>query len=97
MGGKTADRFRCGRKVSDGADPGNDASDLEEAILSAYENADQPALIRLYRRAADRAEAEQNIDQAAFFLTYAWIYALEQGDDDAVTFWRRLADWGRVS
>ena len=83
--------------MSANSHPGESASDLEDAILSAYAAEDQVELIRLYRRAADIAEAENDIDQAAFFLTYAWIYALELGHEDATKLCQRLADWGRVT
>ena len=46
--------------------------------------------------AADKAEASDDIDAAAFFLTHAWIFALERGDQRAEAFRVRLASWGRV-
>ena len=50
----------------------------------------------LYALVADKAEASDDIDSAAFFLTHAWIFALERGDERAEALRARLANWGRV-
>ncbi|MYF88107.1 MAG: hypothetical protein F4186_01160 [Boseongicola sp. SB0676_bin_33] len=69
---------------------------LDREVLAAHESGDGNALIRLHAMAADKAEASDDIDAAAFFLTHAWIFALERGDQRAEAFRVRLASWGRV-
>ena len=69
---------------------------LERKLLAAHETGDGEALIGLYATAADRAETSDDIDTAAFFLTHAWIFALERGDQRAEALRARLACWGRV-
>ena len=69
---------------------------LERDLLAAHETGDGNALIGLYAVAADKAEASDDIDSAAFFLTHAWIFALERGDERAEALRARLASWGRV-
>ena len=69
---------------------------LERELLAAHESGDGSALIGLYAAAADKAEASDDIDSAAFFLTHAWIFALERDDKRAGALRARLASWGRV-
>ena len=69
---------------------------LERELLAAHESGDSDALVGLYAVAADKAEASDDIDSAAFFLTHAWIFALELGDERAEAIRARLASWGRV-
>ncbi|MXX90833.1 MAG: hypothetical protein F4213_06305 [Boseongicola sp. SB0677_bin_26] len=69
---------------------------LERELLAAHESGEGNALIGLYAAAADKAEASDDIDSAAFFLTHAWIFALERGDERAEALRARLASWGRV-
>jgi hypothetical protein len=64
----------------------------EGAILAAHAQADAGTLCDLYARAADRMAP----DEAAFFLTQAWIFALEAGDARAGTLEARLVAMGRV-
>ena len=73
------------------------AEDLHSALLVAHEEGDQHALIRLYTKAANLAEAEGDTDRAAFFLTHAWIFALEKGHAECASLRQRLQDWGRVN
>lgn len=66
-------------------------SALEAALLAAHEAGDQAALVTLYARAADSAGS----DAAAFFLTHAYVYALEAGDARAGALRARLVAMGR--
>ena len=74
----------------------NEPAVLERELLAAHESGDGEALIGLYAVAADRAAASDDVDSAAFFLTHAWIFALERGDERAKALRARLANWGRV-
>jgi len=69
-------------------------SDLQARLLAAHDIGDKTALVALYREAADNAESE---DQAGFFLTHAYVFALEQGHADAADLRRRLVAMGRES
>ncbi len=69
---------------------------LNSALLKAHDSDDIPALIGLYARATDAAEAAGDVDRAAFFATHAWIFALEAGDARAVGLRARLLNWGKV-
>lgn len=67
-------------------------SDLQSRLLRAHEAGDTCALIALYTEAADAAP---DIDAACFFLTHAYVFALEAGDPRAQTLRQRLIDAGR--
>ena len=68
-------------------------SDLNDAILDAHARDDGRALVALYTQAAD---GTNDIDTTCFFLTYAYIYALELGIADEVSLYARLDAHGRV-
>lgn len=67
-------------------------TDLNAQLLAAHEAGDAPALIRLYQIAADQAP---DLDAACFYLTHAYVFALEHGHADAETIRRRLTAAGR--
>lgn len=69
-------------------------SDLDARLLAAHARDDKPELIRLYRVAADHAS---DVDAEAFYLTYAYIFALELGHPDAPVLHARLKALGRES
>jgi hypothetical protein len=69
---------------------------IETRLLAAYEAGDHEAVAHAYAEAAEAAEAAGDIDRAAFFLTHAWIFALEAGDSIALDHRDKLALWGRV-
>ena len=56
---------------------------LESDLLKAHDQGDGAALVALYARAAQMAKADQDIDRAGFYLTHAWIFALECGHPKA--------------
>ncbi len=67
--------------------------ELDQELVAAHESGDIDALIRLYEVAADRSE---DPERAAFFLTHAWIFALEAGDPRATEYHERLVETGRA-
>ena len=69
---------------------------LDSALLEAHAAGDAGALAALYRRAADLAEARGERDAGCFFLTQAWVFALDAGDAAADALHARLARHGRV-
>lgn len=71
------------------------APGLQSRLLTAHEVGDSVTLSRLYTEAADLAEAEGDRDRAAFFLTHAWVFALDAGSGTADVLQNRLRSWGR--
>ena len=53
--------------------------DLHAALLSAHGRGDRAALVGLYAQAAGAADGAAR----TFFLTQAWVFALEAGDSRA--------------
>ncbi len=73
----------------------NPTGDLNERLLLAHAEADCDRLVSLYREAADRAEAAGDLDRGCYFLTHAWIFALETARPEAATLKARLVAHGR--
>ena len=67
---------------------------LDQALLAAHEHHDLAELVRLYTVAADQAEARQDIAAANFYLTHAFVFALEAGAAEAATLNQRLVARG---
>lgn len=69
-------------------------SNLETRLLAAHVVGDKPALVTLYEEAATTAETDQ---AQGFFLTQAYVYALETDHPKAVKLRQRLKSTGRES
>ncbi|SEK47043.1 hypothetical protein SAMN05443999_101488 [Roseovarius azorensis] len=67
-------------------------NDLDTAMIRAHEMGDRAALIALYAQAAGGA---QDLDAACFYLTHAYVFALEAGALEAKTLHARLVAHGR--
>ena len=67
-------------------------ADLDTRMLAAHEGPDPAALIALYTEAADSAN---DLDASCFFLTHAYVFALEAGAPEAARLHTRLASHGR--
>ena len=65
---------------------------LDAQMIAAHKAADQTALIRLYTQAADQAA---DLTAACFFLTHAYVFALEAGAPEAPALHARLKAHGR--
>lgn len=68
-------------------------TDLNTALIGAHAARNHRALVTLYTKAADQAG---DIDTARFFLTHAYIFALELGHPETAALHARLARHGRV-
>ncbi len=68
-------------------------ADLDTRLLAAHGAGDGAALVRLYTEAAD---STADPDAAAFYLTHAWIWALDTGAPEADRLRARLASADRV-
>lgn len=66
--------------------------DLDARMLRAHAEDDRAALIRLYALAADGAN---DLDAACFYLTHAYVFALEAGAPEAPALHARLVAHGR--
>ena len=69
---------------------------LSQALLDAHASKDHAKLISMYTSAADIAEEQNDIDAACFYLTHAFVFALESGAAEASILNKRLADKGRA-
>ncbi len=67
-------------------------TDLDAQLLAAHEAEDTAALIWLYQQAANQATS---VDAACFYLTHAYVFALEANHPDAETIRARLVTEGR--
>ena len=68
---------------------------LEADMLKAHDAGDLSALVQLYTKAANLAETKGAIDRACFFLTHAYVFALEARDPMADELKARLVAHGR--
>lgn len=87
MGGPAHDERSGGDRVNE--------PDLERKLLAAHAAGDLAALVDGYAAAADLAEAAGDVNRACFFLTHAWVFALEAGDARADRLRARLVAHGR--
>jgi hypothetical protein len=81
-----------GGALADAALAGRDAgrAALDAALLSAHAREDRAALIGLYGEAAETSAGAA----AAFYLTHAYVFALEAGDSRATVLKGRLVEIG---
>lgn len=68
-------------------------NDLNARLIAAHEAGNKAGLVALYTEAADQTDHH---DTACFFLTQAYIFALDAGDPAAAALHHRLAQAGRV-
>jgi len=72
-----------------------DRAGLDAALIAAHEAGDGVRLVGLYTQAADEAEMAGDKDAACFFLTQAYVFALETGASAAGSLHQRLKAHGR--
>lgn len=65
---------------------------LDQRLLDAHQDEDRAALVALYEKAADCAEA---VEARSFYLTHAYVFALEVGHSHATALHARLKRLGR--
>jgi hypothetical protein len=68
-------------------------ADLDARLLAAHARDDRAALVGLYEEAADAVTSEV---ARGFYLTHAFIFALDLGDARAARLRDRLKAMGRV-
>lgn len=69
---------------------------LDRLLLDAHSRGDHADLVRYYTQAADDSEAARDIDAACFYLTHAFVFALEAGATEADALNKRLYEHGRA-
>ena len=70
---------------------------MEDKLHEALQHQDLEVLTKIYTDAANASEQRGDIDEACFFLTQAYVCALQQGADTAVKLRSRLINHGRES
>jgi len=70
-------------------------ADLQRRLMAAHDLGDLAALAELFAEAADLAEVAGEIDRACFFLTQAWVFAMDAGAPVAKALRARLVAYGR--
>ena len=70
-------------------------AELDEALLKAHEKNDTQKLITLYRQAGLSRLQVNDVDAGCFYLTHAYIFALEAGAPDAKELHQILITHGR--
>jgi|TARA_B110000503_G_C7171229_1_gene424383 hypothetical protein len=70
-----------------------DRAKLDSALLRAHADEDYTTLIALYTEAA---EGTNDVGAECFYLTQAFVFALEHGAPEAVILNKMLADKGRA-
>lgn len=73
----------------------NAKTNLDASLLAAHADGDGRTLSRLYAQAGDLAESQRQIEAACFYLTHAYVFALEQNLPEARQLHQRLASYGR--
>ena len=68
-------------------------NDLDTLLLAAHDKGDKSSLVSLYAKAADQAAS---VDAACFYLTHAYIFALEIGHADTADLYARLKHHHRI-
>lgn len=72
-----------------------DLKTLDAALLTAHAEKDRATLVRLYQTAGEMRLAEGAENAGCFYLTHAYIYALDCGDPRAPELRARLIEFGR--
>ena len=75
---------------------GDDHARLDADLLAAHATGDHHALVDLYAAAAAQARDDGDDLRAGFYLTHAWVFALETGHARQDELRKRLAADGRV-
>ena len=69
--------------------------ELDQALLNAHARGDRASLITLYEQAGTMAGYDGADEAAGFYLTHAYVFALEAGDGRAGELYQRLRAAGK--
>lgn len=70
-------------------------ADLNAEMLAAHAAGDKLAIMRLYHQAGSQMLANGEIDAGCFYLTHAYIFALDCGSAEAAVIHQILVAHGR--
>ena len=70
-------------------------SNLDQDLIRAHQANDLDKLVELYQQAADDSFGRNDIDAGCFYLTHAYIFALECNHPNACLIHSRLVYYGR--
>lgn len=73
-----------------------DDSELHRQLLEAHAAQDPRRLMALYAQAGANRESRGDTDAACFYLTHAYIYAMELDAPELAALQVRLAAYGRI-
>ena len=68
---------------------------LDQQLITANLANDNIKLVALYQHAADICEAEGVVDKACFFLTQAYVFALQEGSSQSRQIKEKLVAYER--
>ena len=68
---------------------------LDDRLIAAHEACDWPALVELYMQAARSSDSAGDQDAACFYLTHAYVFALQIDDARADELHAELKARGR--
>jgi len=69
---------------------------LHEQLLAAHQAKDLLALTELYTAAANKEQSLGEVSAMCFFLTQAYVHALQSGHASCEQLHARLAEHGRI-
>ncbi|MFT5159018.1 MAG: hypothetical protein ACI9ZD_000615 [Paracoccaceae bacterium] len=72
-----------------------DYETLNEQLFAAHAENDKTKLVALYRLAGEMMISHNDINAASFYLTHAYIFALDVGDKAAPEIHKMLVGFGR--
>jgi len=72
-----------------------EAADLDARLLAAHSAGDWPALVALYTEAADMVQAGSDSEAECFYLTHAYVFALQVDATERIELNARLVALGR--
>ncbi len=67
----------------------------DAALIAAHHARDIETLVRIYLAEADRRAEQHDVDAECFFLTQAYVWALDGGHPEAERLHARLKAHGR--
>jgi len=73
-----------------------DRAHLDRDLLAAHASGDAASLIQLYTQAADLSEMAGDVDATCFYLTHAFVFALEAGAPEVALLNQRLVAHSRA-
>jgi len=68
---------------------------LDARMRAAHSRADLDGLVAMYTQAADMSGAASDVDAECFYLTQAYVFALDSGVSASQTLHARLKTHGR--